>query len=76
MIIWSSLKLCLHIRGYLFIFANTEIYVKNYTTDRKIVKTTFDKFFRCMAHLGLKTVQYHYKFLITEEAFLKVSFLM
>ena len=42
---------------------------------RKIVKTPFDKFFRC-AHLGLKTVQYHYKFLITEEAFLKVSFLM
>ena len=30
MIIWSSLKLFQHIHGYLFIFANTEIYVKHY----------------------------------------------
>ena len=35
-----SIKLFPHIHGYLFIFANTEIYVK------------FDKFFRCMAHSG------------------------
>ena len=27
MIIWNSLKLFPHIHGYLFIFANTEIYV-------------------------------------------------
>ena len=34
------LKLFPHIHGYLFIFANIEIYV--------IVKMTFDKFFRCI----------------------------
>ena len=50
MIIWNSLKLFPHIHGYLFIFANTEIYVKKYKTQ--IVKTTFNKFFWCMAHLG------------------------
>ena len=27
MIVWNSLKLFPHIHGYLFIFANTEIYV-------------------------------------------------
>ena len=42
-----------HIHGYLFIFANTEIYVKKYKTHWKIVKTTFDIFFPCMAHLGV-----------------------
>ena len=41
-----------HIHGYLFIFANTEIYVKKYKTHWKIVKMPFDKFFQCMAHLG------------------------
>ena len=40
MITWNSLKLFPHIHGYLFIFANIEIYV--------IVKMTFDKFFRCI----------------------------
>ena len=30
MIIWNSLKLFLHIHGYLFIFANTEINVIYY----------------------------------------------
>ena len=46
MIIWISLKLFPHIHGYLFIFENTEIYVKQYKTYWKIVKTTFHKFFR------------------------------
>ena len=32
MIIWISLKLFPHIHGYLFIFENTEIYVKQYKT--------------------------------------------
>ena len=39
--------------SWLFIiFANTEIYVKLYKTYWKNVKTTFDKFFQCIAHLG------------------------
>ena len=42
MIIWNSLKLFPHIHDYLFIFANTEIYVKQYKTHWKIVKTTFE----------------------------------
>ena len=42
MIIWNSLKLFQHIHGYLLIFANTEIYVIEYKTHWKIVKTTFD----------------------------------
>ena len=33
-----------HIHGYLSIFAITEIYVKQYKTHWKIVKTTFEKF--------------------------------
>ena len=49
-IIWNSLKLFPHIHGYLFIFANTEIYVIKYKTYWKIVKTTFDKFFRCIRY--------------------------
>jgi len=36
---------------FMAIFANTEIYVKQYKPHWKIVKTTFHKFFRCMAHL-------------------------
>ena len=49
MIIWNSLKLQFpHIHGYLFIFKNTEIYLIKYKTHWKIVKTTFDKFFRCI----------------------------
>ena len=51
MIIWNSLKLLPHIHGYLFIFANTEIYVIKYKTHLKIVETTFDKFFRAMYSL-------------------------
>ena len=43
MIIWRSLKLFPHIHGYLFIFANTEIYVK-------LIEKTFDKFFRCIRY--------------------------
>ena len=50
MIIWNSLKLFPHIHGYLFIFANTEIYEMKYKTHWKIVKTTFDKFFRCIRY--------------------------
>ena len=52
MIIWSTLKLFPHIHGYLFIFTNTEIYVKYYKTHWKIVKTTFLKFFWCIQYLG------------------------
>ena len=52
MIIRSSLKLFPHIYGYLFIFANTEIYGKLYKIHWKSVKMTFDKFFRCVAQLG------------------------
>ena len=50
--IWNSLKLFPHIHGYLFIFANSEIYVIKYKTQWKIVKTTFDKFFRCIRYWG------------------------
>ena len=38
MIIWSSLKLFPHIHGYLFISANTEIYVKNIKPIEKLSK--------------------------------------
>jgi len=44
--LWSPLKLFPHIHGYLFIFEDTEIYIALYKTHWKIVKTTFDKFFR------------------------------
>ena len=36
MIIWNSLKLFPHIHDYLFIFANTEIYVIKYKTIEKL----------------------------------------
>ena len=52
MIIWNCFKLFPHIHGYLFSFANTEIYIKKYKTHWKIVKTTFDKIFPFMAHSG------------------------
>ena len=34
----------------------TEIYVKYHNTCWKIVKTTFGKFFRCMAHLRFNCI--------------------
>ena len=40
-----------------FIFTNTEIYAEKYKIRRN-VKTTFDKFFRCIAHFGFNCMQF------------------
>ena len=50
-------------RTFIFIFANIEIYTRYYRTHWKIVKTTFDQFFWCMAQLGLTV--YFLKFTFT-----------
>ena len=47
----GTLQNCFHILKAIF-FAITEIYVKKYKTYWKIVKTTFDKFFRCIRFKG------------------------
>jgi len=49
MILWSSLKVFPHIHGYLFIFANTEISVKQFKTpieklSRRHFINSFDVF--------------------------------
>ena len=49
--------------SWLFIFANTEIYVQYYKTHWKIVKTTFNKFFRCMTHLGVNCMKFLFTFI-------------
>ena len=59
MIMWSSLKLFPHIRVYLVIFANTEIYVTKYKTHWKIVKTTLDKFFDVFFIKGFTVFKIH-----------------
>ena len=45
MIIWNSLKLFPHIHGYLFIFANTEIYVIMYKKLKNCQDETQDDVF-------------------------------
>ena len=50
--LYGTLQNCFRILMAIF-FAITEIYIKKYKTYWKIVKTTFDNFFRCMAHLLL-----------------------
>ena len=52
-----SLKLFPYIHDYLFIFANSEIYLISYKTQWKIVKTTFDKFFQCIRYWGFHCME-------------------